>query len=160
MQKAHDFTLQDQDGKEHSLSDYAGKWIVLYFYPKDDTPGCTTEACSFRDARDDLAELGAEVIGISVDDPTSHEKFIRKHSLNFTLLSDPDSTVAKAYGAWSKKMLGREGIIRKTILIDPEGNIRHDYGKVTPLGHGARVLKDLKLFKEQADANAYGSGSF
>lgn len=161
MQKAHSFTLKNQDGDECSLSDFAGKWLVLYFYPKDDTPGCTAEACSFRDVHDDLLDASAEVIGISTDNQDSHQKFKAKHALNFTLLSDPDGEVARQYGAWSKKRLGRrEGIERKTFLIDPEGNIRHDYGQVTPMGHGGRVLKDLKIFKEQNEAEAYGSGSF
>ena len=106
---APDFSLKDSDGKLHSLKDYAGKWLVLYFYPKDDTPGCTVEACSLRDARDDIAELGAEVVGISMDDATSHEAFKAKHSLNFTLLSDPDRTTIDAYDAWGKKMFGKEG---------------------------------------------------
>lgn len=141
---APDFTLPGQDGGTVSLKDFAGKWIVLYFYPKDDTPGCTVEACSLRDARDDIAELGAEIVGISKDDPSSHEKFKAKHSLNFTLLSDPEGEVIEAYGAWGPKMFGKEGILRKTFLIDPNGIVRKVYGRVTPLGHGEQVIAELK----------------
>lgn len=141
---APDFTLPGQDGGTVSLEDFAGKWTVLYFYPKDDTPGCTVEACSLRDARDDIAELGAEIIGISKDDPSSHEKFKAKHSLNFTLLSDPEGKVIEAYGAWGPKMFGKEGILRKTFLIDPQGIVRKVYGRVTPLGHGEQVIEELK----------------
>ncbi len=142
--KAPEFTLPDSSGTPRSLSDFAGKWIVLYFYPKDDTPGCTTEACSLRDARDDLAELGAEIIGISKDDASSHEKFKAKHSLNFTLLTDADGRVINEYGAWGKKMFGQEGILRRTFLIDPTGMVRKVYGRVTPLGHGEQVIDELK----------------
>ena len=141
---APDFTLPGQDGGTVSLKDFAGKWTVLYFYPKDDTPGCTVEACSLRDARDDIAELGAEIVGISKDDPSSHEKFKAKHSLNFTLLSDPEGKVIEAYGAWGPKMFGKEGILRKTFLIDPNGIVRKVYGRVTPLGHGEQVIAELK----------------
>ncbi len=147
---APDFTLPDQDDTKISLGDFAGKWTVLYFYPKDDTPGCTVEACSLRDARDDIAELGAEIVGISKDDPSSHEKFKAKHSLNFTLLSDPAGQVIEAYGAWGPKMFGKEGILRKTFLIDPNGTVRKIYGRVTPLGHGEQVIAELKRL--QADA--------
>lgn len=142
--EAPDFTLQDTDGVTRTLADYKGKWVVLYFYPKDDTPGCTTEACSLRDARDDLAELGVEIVGISKDDAPSHEKFKAKHSLNFTLLTDADGVTIEAYGAWGKKMFGKEGILRKTFLIDPSGTVRKVYGRVTPLGHGEQVIAELK----------------
>lgn len=141
---APEFSLIDQDGKPHSLGDYKGKWIVLYFYPKDDTPGCTIEACSLRDARDDIAALGAEVIGVSADEISSHEKFKAKHTLNFTLLSDPDMNAIKAYGAWGKKMFGKEGILRRTFIINPEGVVVKVYGRVTPLGHGEQVIEELK----------------
>ena len=144
MQKASNFSLKDDQGATHSLQDYAGQWVVLYFYPKDDTPGCTIEACSLRDARDDLAELGAQIIGISRDEPTDHEKFKAKYSLNFTLLSDPDGDVIKAYGAWGKKMFGVEGILRKTFIISPEGEIVKTFGRVTPQGHGEQVIAALK----------------
>lgn len=141
---APDFTLQGTDNAHHSLRDYKGKWVVLYFYPKDDTPGCITQACSLRDARDTLADMGAEIIGISKDDASSHEKFKQKHSLNFTLLTDPDGTVINAYGAWGKKMYGREGILRKTFIINPAGQVVKVYGRATPLGHGEKVVTDLK----------------
>ena len=132
------------DFKEVNLADYKGKWVVLYFYPKDDTPGCTVEACSLRDARDDIAELGAEVIGVSADDGTSHDKFKAKHNLNFTLLSDPDLTMIRAYDAWGPKQFGREGILRRTYIINPEGQVLKVYGRVTPLGHGDQVIAELK----------------
>jgi thioredoxin-dependent peroxiredoxin len=148
MQKAPypapSFSLLDSQGTARRLEDYAGKWIVLYFYPKDDTPGCTTQACSLRDARDDIAALGAEIIGISKDDASAHEKFKAKHSLNFTLLSDPDGTVIEAYGAWGKKMFGKEGILRKTFIINPEGIVKKVYGRATPLGHGEQVKEELE----------------
>lgn len=141
---APDFSLSDNDGQTHQLADYAGKWVVLYFYPKDDTPGCTIEACSMRDARDDITALGAEIIGISKDDATSHEKFKAKHSLNFTLLSDPDMAAMNAYGAWGKKQFGQEGVLRKTFIISPDGQVVKAYGRVTPLGHGEQVAAELK----------------
>lgn len=141
---APDFHLPDSRGKIHSLSDYAGKWLVLYFYPEDDTPGCTMQACSMRDARDDIATLGAEVVGVSRDGAASHEAFQAKHSLNFTLLSDPDKQAHEAYGSWGKKMFGIEGPLRKTFIIDPAGVVRKVYGRATPLGHGERVASDLK----------------
>lgn len=144
---APDFKLSDENGTVHRLSDYKGKWVVLYFYPKDDTPGCTVEACSLRDARDDLARLGAEVIGISRDEATSHEKFKAKHTLNFTLLTDGEAKVIEAYGAWGKNMFGKDGILRKTFIINPDGQVVKVYGKVTPLGHGDQVISDLKTLQ-------------
>lgn len=141
---APSFTLPDVTGTIHTLDEYKGKWVVLYFYPKDDTPGCTIEACSLRDARDDIAALGAEIIGVSKDDASSHEKFKAKHSLNFTLLSDTDGAVIEAYGAWGKKMFGKEGILRQTFIIDPRGMVVKVYGRVTPLGHGSQIIEDLK----------------
>ena len=141
---APDFTLLDESGKEHTLSDNKGRWVVLYFYPKDDTPGCTIEACSLRDARDDLATLGAGVIGISKDGASAHEKFKVKHSLNFTLLSNQTGDVIEQYGVWGKKQFGVEGILRKTFIINPEGVVVKVYGRVTPNGHGEQILTDLK----------------
>jgi len=141
---APDFNLKDSSGTAHQLADYAGKWVVLYFYPKDDTPGCTVEACSLRDARDDIAALGAEIIGISKDDASSHDKFKEKYTLNFTLLSDPDMAAITAYEAWGKKMFGKEGILRKTFIISPEGQVVKAYGRVTPLGHGEQIIAELK----------------
>lgn len=142
--KAADFSLTDQDGNTKTLQDFAGKWLVLYFYPKDDTPGCTVEACSLRDANDKIIALGANVVGISKDDEDSHRKFRAKHKLNFSLLSDPDGKTIAAYGAWGKKMFGKEGILRKTFIISPEGDIKKTYGRVTPLGHGDQVIKELE----------------
>ena len=148
MKKAPDFSLSDQNNKTHSLSDYSGKWVVLYFYPKDDTPGCTTEACSFRDERDAIAEYGnCVVIGVSKDDVKSHKKFADKFDLNFTLLSDPELETIKAYGAWGERsMFGRKymGIIRSTVIVDPKGNIAKEYPKVDPKKHAAEIIKDLK----------------
>lgn len=141
--KAANFSLKDQDGNIKTLDDFAGKWLVLYFYPKDDTPGCTVEACSLRDANDELIKLGASVVGISKDDTNSHRKFRAKHMLNFTLLSDPEGKAIEAYGAWGKKMFGKEGILRKTFIISPDGKIQKTYGRVTPLGHGDQVVSDL-----------------
>lgn len=145
--KAPDFTLPSEDGTDVSLKDFNGKWLILYFYPKDDMPGCTTEACSLRDARDDLADMGASIVGISKDEPGSHEKFKAKHSLNFTLLSDPEGAVIEAYGAWGPKMFGKVGILRKTFIIDPNGEIVKTYGRVTPAGHGNKVIADLKTLQ-------------
>lgn len=145
---APSFVLNDASGAPHSLSDYKGKWIVLYFYPADDTPGCTVEACSLRDARDTLAEMGAEIIGISRDEPNSHEKFKAKYALNFTLLTDAEKEVITEYGAWGKKMFGHEGILRKTFIINPDGQVVKIYGRVTPLGHGDKVIEDLKVLQK------------
>ena len=140
---APDFSLTGLDGKTHTLADYRGRWVVLYFYPADDTPGCTAEACSLRDSRDTLAEMGAEIIGISRDDPNSHEKFKAKYSLNFALLTDPEAKTINEYGAWGKKMFGHEGILRKTFIINPAGKVVKVYGRVTPMGHGEQVVAKL-----------------
>lgn len=142
--QAPDFSLPDENGEVKTLADFKGKWLVLYFYPKDDTPGCTTEACSLRDARDELMEAGAEVVGISKDQASDHEKFKAKYKLNFTLLSDSEGRVIEAYGAWGKKMFGKEGILRKTFLINPQGQVVKVWGRVTPLGHGQQVAEALK----------------
>ena len=149
--QAPDFTLADQNGTTHTLADYAGKWVVLYFYPKDDTPGCTTEACTFRDGRDAIAELGnAEVIGISKDSVASHKKFAEKHHLNFTLLSDPSHGVIEAYGAWGpRKFMGREfmGTHRNTYILNPEGRIVKTYEGVDPKKHATEIIKDLQALQ-------------
>lgn len=145
---APDFSLIDSTGERCTLSDYAGSWLVLYFYPADDTPGCTVEACSLRDARDDITALGAHIVGVSRDNPSQHEAFKQKYSLNFTLLCDPDVTAHKAYGSWGKKMFGQEGVLRKTFLIDPEGRVQKVYGRVTPVGHGEKIIADLKQLQD------------
>lgn len=154
MQKAPDFTLPDQDGSQHSLSDYAGQWLVLYFYPGDDTPGCTAEACAFRDERDVIAELGnAKVVGISKNTVESHKKFASKYSLNFTILSDPEHKTIEAYGAWKpKKIAGREfmGTQRNTYIVSPDGNIVKTYEHVNPLKHAAEIIADLKVLQSRA----------
>jgi len=151
---APNFSLQDQNGSLRLLSDYAGKWLVLYFYPKDDTPGCTTEACNFRDERDAIAEFGnAEVVGISKDSVASHQKFVEKYGLNFTLLSDPDHTVAEAYGSWKpKKFMGREymGVERNTFIISPTGQIAKEYRGVNPKEHAVQIINDLKELQSKA----------
>ena len=145
---APDFKLLDQAGLERSLTEFKGRWVVLYFYPKDDTPGCTTEACSLRDAATELNEINVEVIGVSADDAKSHNKFIEKHHLNFTLLSDPTKQTIEAYGAWGKKMFGNEGILRKTFIIDPYGEVVKVFGRVTPLGHGEQIVTTLQQLQK------------
>lgn len=145
---APDFSLPDANGNVHTLADYKGGWLVLYFYPMDDTPGCTTEACSLRDAATELSELDADVVGVSADDAKSHQKFLAKYHLNFTLLSDPDKKAIEAYGAWGKKMFGKEGILRKTFIISPDGQVVKVYGRVTPLGHGEQVVDELKRLQK------------
>lgn len=144
---APDFSLPSSDGKQVSLADFAGKWVVLYFYPKDDTPGCTTQACSLRDSRDDLTDLGAEVVGVSMDDVSAHEKFKTKYNLNFTLLADTSGDTVRAYNAWGPKMFGREGILRKTFIINPDGQVVKVYGRATPAGHGEKVVQDLRTLQ-------------
>ncbi|TYQ12774.1 UNVERIFIED_CONTAM: peroxiredoxin Q/BCP [Acetivibrio alkalicellulosi] len=144
--KSIDFILPDSEGKEVSLSSFKGKKVVLYFYPKDNTPGCNKEACSFRDVYDDILETGAVVIGVSPDSTASHEKFKSKFGLPFFLLSDSDHKVAEAYGSWGeKKMYGKSymGIIRSTFIIDETGTIIKVFPKVSPEKHGEEVLKFL-----------------
>lgn len=152
MKQAPDFHLHDQNGNIHSLSDYAGKWVLLYFYPKDETSGCTAEACAFRDARELIAELGnAEVVGISKDSAASHKNFAENHELNFTLLSDPDHETIEAYGSWKPlKFMGREymGTQRNTFIINPEGMIAEMYEGVDPKTHVAQILDDLKTLQQ------------
>lgn len=145
--KAPAFKLKDQNGKVHTLSQYAGKWIVLYFYPKDDTPGCTKEACMIRDNFPAFKKLGITVFGVSADDEKSHKKFESKYDLPFTLLADVGHVVAEKYGAWGKKkFMGREydGMHRVSFLIDPQGKIAKVYEKVKPETHAEELLVDLK----------------
>lgn len=142
-QPAPDFALPGSDGKTHRLKDYAGKTVVLYFYPKDDTPGCTKEACGFRDLEAQLAKR-AIVLGVSKDSVASHDRFIQKYRLPFVLLSDPDTRVMQAYGAWGeKKMYGKPvtGTIRSTVVIGPDGRVRRHWASVRKAeAHPAEVL--------------------
>lgn len=143
---APEFALPDQNGKIHRLSDYLGQWVVVYFYPKDDTPGCTKEACSFRDNQNELQKQSVVVLGISKDSVASHKKFAIKYHLNFTILSDESRETIQAYNAWGvKKMFGHtsEGTLRKTYLIDPQGEIKKVYEKVNPLHHAEEILADI-----------------
>ncbi|WP_374400085.1 peroxiredoxin [Niveibacterium sp.] len=142
-QAAPGFTLPDQDGAMHALADYRGKWLVLYFYPKNDTPGCTTEACNFRDGYGQIKMLGAQVLGISVDDTASHLAFAKKYKLPFTLLADADGVVAERYGALTNLALIKFAK-RQTFLIDPQGVIRQKWLKVDPDTHAAEVIAALK----------------
>jgi peroxiredoxin Q/BCP len=141
------FKLQDQNGKAHSLSDYRGKWVVIYFYPKDDTPGCTTQACSFRDNIFAFDKLNAVILGISVDDAASHKAFAEKHGLPFTLLADPTKATAKEYGVLKTYMGVMEMARRDTFIIDPQGRIVKHYESVNPDGHSKLVLDDLKALQ-------------
>lgn len=146
--KAPNFSLPDQDGNTHSLSDYNGQWLLIYFYPKDDTPGCTTEACEIRDNWNGFKKLNAKVIGISKDPVTKHKKFVDKYDLPFTLLSDETAQAIEKYGAWQEKsMFGKKymGIVRSSVLINPDGKIAKVYPKVKPKDHATEVLADIKL---------------
>jgi peroxiredoxin Q/BCP len=143
------FKLQDQDGKWHSLADYKGKWVAIYFYPKDDTPGCTTQACSFRDNIFAFNKEGAVILGISVDDVESHKKFAEKHALPFTLLADADKAVAKQYGVLKNYGVA-EFARRDTFIIDPQGRIAKHYESVKPEGHSQVVLEDIKALKAKS----------
>lgn len=144
--QAPPFSLLDQDGNTHTLQDYAGRRVLLYFYPKDDTPGCTTEACNFRDGYGEFQDMGLTVLGISGDSVKSHRKFSDKFSLPFPLLSDEDLEVCKAYGVWGKKkFMGRvyEGIKRMSFLIDGEGKILKIYEDVKAKKHAQEVKQDI-----------------
>jgi peroxiredoxin Q/BCP len=144
---APDVALPDETGTVHHLADQRGRWTVLYFYPEDDTPGCTTEACQFRDLTPHYADTGADVWGVSPDGATSHRKFREKFDLPFTLLSDPDHDVSTRYGAWAEKTnYGKTymGIVRSSYLIDPDGRIARAWPKVKADGHAAAVLEALE----------------
>ena len=144
--KAPDFELPDQNGDMHKLSDYAGKKVILYFYPKDNTPGCTTEACEFSANYDEFIANDCVIVGISPDSPKSHAGFSLKHSLKHILLSDMDKEVAKAYGVWQvRKNYGKEylGIVRTTFIIDKDGKISKVYKSVKAAGHALKVLDEL-----------------
>ena len=141
------FQLKDQHGKAHALDSYRGKWVVLYFYPKDDTPGCTEQACKFRDDMMEITQLGAQVLGISVDDSASHAKFAAKYNLPFPLLADEGGATAKAYGAFSD--WGLFGVAKRyTFLIDPQGRIAKTYLKVDTSKHSADIIADLKQLQK------------
>ena len=144
---APDFNLPDETGHKHSLKDYHGQYILLYFYPKDMTSGCTTEAQCFRDTLNDLKSQNVQVLGVSADSVESHQEFKTAHHLNFPLLSDPDKTVIQKYDVWKEKsMYGKKymGISRESFLIDPKGLIIKHYAKVKPAEHAAQVLADVK----------------
>ncbi|MBL8149836.1 MAG: thioredoxin-dependent thiol peroxidase [Blastocatellia bacterium] len=144
---APSFQVKDQDGNNLSLADFKGKKVVLYFYPKDDTPGCTKEACAFRDSFAKFQELGVEVVGVSIDNEKSHKKFVEKYKLPFKLLADPDKQIVEAYGAWGEKsMYGKKymGTNRVTYLIDQEGKIAAIFPKVKPETHAEEILKLLQ----------------
>jgi peroxiredoxin Q/BCP len=146
QKKAPEFSLPDQNGVMYSLTKYKGKWLVVYFYPKDNTPGCTKEACGFRDAAVEYKKKGIEVIGISKDSVSSHKTFAEKYHLSFTLLSDVSKEVIKAYGAWGeKKFMGRvfNGVLRKSFLIGPDQTIRKEYQKVDVFIHAKEILEDV-----------------
>lgn len=152
--KAPDFALLDQDGETVELSDHARETVVLYFYPRADTPGCTTQACGIRDRRAEYAAAGATVIGISPDEPAALRKFADKHSLDFTLLGDPDHSVAEAYGVWvEKSMYGKKymGIQRATFIIGPDGTLARAFKKVSPKTHDDVILKALGELGERRD---------
>jgi len=140
---APDFNLLDQDGESHQLKDFAGKWLVLYFYPKDDTPGCTQEACAFRDDLSKLTKLGAQVVGISVDDGASHAEFAKKYHLPFPLLADSNGEVAAKYGALMDLFVFKIAK-RYTFLIDPQGKVAKVYLKVETSRHSTEIIEDLK----------------
>jgi|YelNatPaOPRAMG01_1025707.scaffolds.fasta_scaffold00093_52 peroxiredoxin Q/BCP len=143
--KAPNFQLRGNDGKLHKLSDFKGEYVVLYFYPKDETPGCTTEACSFRDDIVQIKKAGAQVLGVSVDDVGSHKEFTKKYGLNFILLADPEKKVVKEYGVLSDHGYAK----RVTFIIDPDGLIAKIYPNVNPEGHAKEVLADLRALSEK-----------
>lgn len=143
---APDFTLADQSGRNHTLSDYRGKYVLMYFYPKDDTPGCTTEACGLRDRMEELNNLNIQVFGISKDDSDSHKKFAEKHGLTFPLLADTEKKVCELYGIWGERsFMGKKymGISRSSYLINPQGIIVKVYEKVKPAVHASVVVADV-----------------
>lgn len=146
---APDFTLADANGHPVSLSDFRGSRVILYFYPRDNTPGCTKEACSFRDAYPDYQSQNIVILGVNNDDAKSHQKFIRKYQLPFPLLCDPDGVVATLYGSYGrKKFMGKEymGVYRHTFVIAPDGKIEKIYRQVKPENHGAELLRELIIY--------------
>ncbi|MDW8052203.1 MAG: thioredoxin-dependent thiol peroxidase [Armatimonadota bacterium] len=154
---APDFSLPDQHGNLVRLSDFRGRWVVVYFYPKDMTPGCTQEACSFRDLYEDYQQEGIVVLGISADDVESHRKFAEKYGLPFPLLADTEHKVSEAYGAWGKKHLYGKlfwGVERITYVIAPDGTVYHVFTRVKPASHGDEVLTLIRQAKSDEGASA------
>jgi thioredoxin-dependent peroxiredoxin len=147
---APEFKLQDQTGKEHQLKDYRGKWVVLYFYPRDNTPGCTSQACELRDNIFAFREAGAQILGVSVDDVESHKKFSEKHKLPFPILADSTKQTTKTYGVLKSYLGTIELAKRDTFLIDPQGKIVKHYAGVDPKGHSERVLNDIKALQKKS----------
>jgi peroxiredoxin Q/BCP len=150
--KAPSFSLPDETGRVRTLSEYKGKWVVLYFYPKDDTPGCTKEACAIRDVFEDFSRMGVTVLGVSKDSPESHTAFKEKYGLPFTLLSDEAGSMIEAYGAWQEKtMFGKTGmgIARITYIINPEQSIEKVYEEVDPANHALQLLAELESILEK-----------
>jgi peroxiredoxin Q/BCP len=150
-QEAFEFSLPDQDGEVRKLSDFRGSWVILYFYPKDDTPGCTAEACQFRDLLPRLGEGGAIVLGVSIDPVKKHQRFAQKYQLPFRILSDEQKDVVTQYGVWAEKtFMGKSymGIDRTTIIIDPQGLVVKVYQQVKPEGHAAMVADDLPVLQQ------------
>jgi thioredoxin-dependent peroxiredoxin len=140
----YDFNLPDQDGREHTFTEFRGKWLLVYFYPKDDTPGCTKEACSFRDGFKLFTERNIAIVGISKDSVKSHKKFAEKYHLDFPLLADESKDVIKSYGAWTEHgFMGHPGIGRNSYLFNPEGTLVKEYIKVKPELHAAEILRDV-----------------
>ena len=156
-QAAPAFRLQDQNSKWHELENYCGQWVVLYFYPKDDTPGCTTQACEFRDEIYAFRKANVNILGVSLDDVDSHEEFAKKYSLPFALLADSNKDIATAYG-----VLKNYGVVkysaRETFLIDPEGNIAKHYKKVEPKGHATDVINSINKLSDSTPAAGATSG--
>ena len=153
---APDFTLTNQEEAPISLASFQGQWVVLYFYPRDSTPGCTKEACAFRDLYADYQSQNIVVLGISPDTAKSHQKFIEKQTLPFTLLCDPDAEVARAYDSYGpKKFMGKEyeGVYRQTFVIDPQGKLAQIYRKVKPAEHASQVLQDLEGLQDHLKAS-------
>lgn len=145
-QAAPDFKVADQSGQLRSLADWAGRWLLLYFYPRDLTPGCTTEACAFRDLAAEFKRAGVTIVGVSTDSVASHQKFVAKHHLSFSLLADTDKKLVQAYGAWGeKRFMGRtfDGTRRISVLIDPRGVVAKIYLTVKPAEHPTTVLADI-----------------
>ncbi|MBP7005880.1 thioredoxin-dependent thiol peroxidase [Patescibacteria group bacterium] len=148
--KAPDFRLNDQKGEERTLAEAKGKWVLIYFYPKDDTPGCTKEACQLRDNFPAFRKLGVEVFGVSVDSVKSHEKFVTKYELPFVLLADDQKEMVQAYGVWGERsFIGHKymGTSRTSFLVDPQGKIAKIYESVKPAKHAEEVLNDLKTLQ-------------